>query len=64
MHIIMLRFYGEHTSRIAIDTTEPESRLDASGGDPVREVAHNQATAEAGRKDSIAAHAPGPNQSD
>lgn len=38
MHIIMLRFYGELTSRIAIDRTEPESKTDASGGDPVREV--------------------------
>ena len=64
MHIIMLRFYGEHTSRIAINTIEPESRLDASGGDPVREVAHNQVTAEAAIKDSIAAHSPGPNHTD
>jgi hypothetical protein len=57
MHIIMLRFYGEHTSRIAIDTTEPESNTDASGGDPVREVARLQKTADLSPRESPGAQA-------
>lgn len=64
MHIIMLRFYGELTSRIAMDTLGPESRLDSSGGGPVREVTHNQEIGEVSLKDSTANHAHEPSESD
>ena len=40
MHIVMFRFYGELTSRIALGKEEQGSSQKTSGGDLVREVAH------------------------
>ena len=63
MHIIMLRFYGELTSRIVIDTIGPELRLDASGGDPVREVARRYKFKSDELKDSVYSQVEQPRES-
>ncbi|HET6446460.1 MAG TPA: hypothetical protein VFI27_17970 [candidate division Zixibacteria bacterium] len=44
MHAVMLRFLGELTSRIAIDVDERTPRSNASGGEPIREVARHHNT--------------------
>jgi len=41
MHVVMLRFIGELTSRIAIDVDEKTPRPKTSGGEPIREVARH-----------------------